>query len=68
MTDGLTGRHRMRTNKELQKLCANTNIIREAKSGRPCHLRKHSGQRKVTVEWKETATGKRPLGRPRLRL
>lgn len=68
--DATTGRYRTRTNRELEDLYGEPNIVREIKSKRlqwAGHVRRLPDNRTVRLVWEEIPEGKRPLGRPRLR-
>lgn len=70
IVDPATGQYRIRTNKELEDLYGDSNIIREIKSKRlkwAGHVRRLPDGRTVKLAWEEAPQGKRPLGRPRLR-
>lgn len=68
--DDETGTWRRKSNKELEELFGVTNIIKEIKSRRlqwAGHVRRLPDDRLSKLVWEEAPTGKRPLGRPRLR-
>lgn len=63
-------RYSIRTNKELDNLFGEPDIVREMKSKRlqwAEHLRRLTDNRTMKLVWKEAPVSKRPLGRPRLR-
>lgn len=67
--DNNTQQYRIRTNKELEELYNQPDIVKIIKSERlrwAGHV-KRQNQRVVKLVWEETPEGKRPLGRPRMR-
>lgn len=67
--DNTTQQYRMRTNRELEELYSQPDIVKIIKSQRlrwAGHV-KRQGQRVVRLVWEEVPEGKRPLGRPRMR-
>lgn len=70
IVDAIIGRYRIRTNKELEDIYGNSNIVREIKSKRlnwAGHVRRVPDSRTVKLAWEEAPVGKISLGRPCLR-
>lgn len=68
--DVTTNQYRTRTNTELKALYNNADIVQEIKSQRlrwAGHVHRLHSERLVRLVWEETPTGKRSLGRPRMR-
>lgn len=68
--DITTNQYKIRTNIELKALYNNADIVQEIKSQRlrwAGHVHRLHNERLVKLVWEEIPTGKRPLGRPRMR-
>lgn len=68
--DPNTNQYRMRTNCEVKQIYNDNDIVQEIKSQRlrwAGHVHRLPNDRLTKLIWEEAPTGKRPLGRPRMR-